>query len=149
MRRVLVALLAGVVLTGAGCTDEVPVALRPAQELVDSLGLRETDVVYEVGVSTRDGAEVGAPSEVRMELPGRLSFRSDDPRARRIVLDTAALSADLRAWFAGRAIASPPLVQRDARWVVDLRDAPTGTFEFVALGGTADGRIRVVIPPRD
>ena len=135
------ALLVGI----AGC-DPVPPELRPPEILRDSLGLGEDDAVFEVGLAVVDGAETASPLSIDLSRPGWLSFRSDDRRTRRVVLDTAGLGPDQRGWMDTRHVASPPLLHPEARWVIDFRDAPAGSWSFRIIGSATEGRVRVVVP---
>ncbi len=132
----------------AAC-QAVPESLHPPQLLRDSLGLGDDDPVYEVGLAVVDGVETAAPDTVDLDWAAHLSFRSDDPRARRIVPDSSGLDPALRTFLGERLLGGPPLVHREARWVIDLRDAPPGTIPFRVIGSAREGRVIVRIPERE
>ena len=132
-------------LAAAAC-ESAPPKLQPAQVLVDSLGLTIRDVVYEIGIRTEAGSEVATPASIQISGAARVSFRSDDARARRITTDTLAMSPAQRGFARRFGQGSPPLVQPEARWVVDLSGAPAGEYVFHATGsaGAASIAVRVL-----
>ncbi len=125
--------------------ESVPPELQPAQVLRDSLGLTERDVVFEIGVRTESGSEVATPARVAVRGPARLSFRSDDSSAHRITSDTTGLSPDQRDFARSFGQGSPPLVQHEARWVIDLTGAPPGHYTFRVTGSTREARVDVEV----
>lgn len=137
-------LLFGVVALG-GC-ETVPESLHPPQLLRDSLDLGDDDPVYEIGLAVTEGAETATPDTVELAWRAHLSFRSDDPRARRVLPDTVGLDPALAAFLGDRLLGSPPLVHRESRWVLDLREAPPGILPFRVIGSAREGRVIVRIP---
>lgn len=134
-------------LGAAAACESLPEELRPPAELVDSLGISVNDAVWEIGLTTAGGTEVASPSVVTIDRPGWLSFRSDDPRARRVLVDTAGLSAAQRGWLGDRVQGSPPLVNHEARWILDLREAPPGELRFRVSGSGREAVVRVAVTP--
>lgn len=127
-----------------GC-ESVPPELQPAQILQDSLGLTVKDVVHEIGVRTEAGTQVANPARVEVRGAAHLSFRSDDSSARRIASDTTDLTADQREFARTFGQGSPPLVQREARWVIDMTGAPAGHYTFRVMGSTREARVDVQV----
>ena len=126
--------LAGLLSTAlVGCAgdNEHP----PDVLLQDSLGLVATDPVLRVELSAAENRERAPPSEVRVPRNGFVEFRTMDRRLHtvRFVLD--GLSPEAAEFLRStEQVASPPLLELDARFVVSFREAPDGRYPYVVEG---------------
>jgi plastocyanin len=131
----------------AGCADEVPDELRPDSLLRDSLGLTPADAVHVVAVAVVEGRETATPARTLVRPGQWVSFATRDGRLHHVRFDTTTTPAELDRWLAaGRRLRSPPLLNRDSRWVVDFADAPVGVYPFrlEGTGATGGGVVQVV-----
>jgi hypothetical protein len=137
--------LAGLLSTAlAGCAEdnEHP----PDLLLRDSLGLAATDPVLRVEISAADNRERARPAEVRVPRDGFVEFRTADRRLHtvRFVLD--GLPPDAADFLRStEQVASPPLLELDARFVVSFREAPDGRYPYVVEGNGEPARGSVVV----
>lgn len=125
---------------------DAPPELQPDRVLRDSLGLTSRDRVHTVSLQAREGREAVQPRITTVRVGDRISFRVDDGLVHLVRFPGDSLSADARRWLeAGHQLASPPLLARGARWVVDFHDAPPGRYPFVMEGNGDPGNGAVVV----
>jgi len=113
------------------------------------LGLTDADEVHRVTVRGGD-REVLEPAEVHIPAGAWVEFVTVDWRTHQIRFVGDSLDAARRAFLeATDQMDSPPLVDRDARFVVSFADAPEGRYPFIAEGnGSPTLGVVVVLPKR-
>jgi hypothetical protein len=126
----------------------VPPELQPDDVLRSELGLTESDEVHRITLmgSHREEAD---PPEVTVPPTAWVEFVSSDWRVHEVRSEADSLSSEaLRFLLSTGQMESPPLVHRDARFVVSFREAPEGRYPFRVEGNGAPGRGVVVVLAR-
>jgi plastocyanin len=123
--------------------------LLPDAQLQTELGLDERDRVFTVALTTGVG-ERAAPDSVTVAPGDFVQFVSQDWLVHEVIFEVDSLPAAARAFLerTGQS-ASPPLLQRGARFVLSAVDAPEGRYPYLLEGNRAAGRGVVVVasPP--
>lgn len=142
----VVGLVAAVALHG--CRGEsVPPELRPDSVLMEELGLTEDDRVHRI-LLTSGEEEDPAPDSVSVTAGAWVEFVTGDWRVHEVRFDLEAASPAGRSFLETTdQVASPPLVDRGARFVVSFGDAPPGRYPFVVEGNSRAARGVVVVVP--
>jgi hypothetical protein len=113
------------------------------------LGLTDADRVHRILLTSGDREEI-RPDSVAV-LPGDwLEFVSGDFRVREVRFDRDRLEPGPRDFLSATdQMESPPLVARDARFVVFFAEAPPGRYPFRVEGNlpASSGVVVVVSPP--
>lgn len=134
----------------AGCRgDPPPPEFPPDSVLRAELGLTDSDAVHRVTI-TGGATEVLDPPEVYVAPDAWVEFVTSDWRVHVVLFEADSLSAEGLAFLQRTdQMGSPPLVDRDARFVVSFSDAPAGRYPYVVEGngGPAHGVV-VVVPSR-
>lgn len=134
-----------VTLAGAACERGVPPELQPDQVLRAELGLGDDDEVHTI-VLTGGDAERADPEETTVPPGAWVQFVSGDFRLHEVHFDVEGMQAGQAAFIAETDQRdSPPMVDRDARFVVSFEGAPPGRYPFVLQGSTAPARGVVVV----
>lgn len=130
------------------CGPNVPPDLQPDAVLRAELGLTDEDEVHSVRISGAE-RELVVPREVFLSRAAWVQFVSGDWRVHEVRFEVDSLTADA-ADFLGSTdqIASPPLIERDARFVVSFHEAPAGRYPFTVEGNTRSVSGVVVVQPR-
>ena len=118
----------------AGCGGAPDLSLRPDSVLQAELGLTERDRVHSVTLlgGTSESAE---PSSLEVLSGDWVQFRSGDWRIHEVRFLLDSVPGEARSFLEETdQVASPPLVQKDARFVVSFRDAPEGRYPFMVEG---------------
>ena len=138
VRLLLIALLA------AACNPADP-DLIPDAELQAELGLGERDRVHTIGLMT--GLVERAEPDSLVLAPGEyVQFVSRDWLVHELAFDVDSLAPDARAFLERTGqVASPPLLQRGARFVLSFVDAPPGRYPFSLSGNRDPGQGVIVI----
>jgi len=115
--------------------------------LRDELGLTEADRIHTVSLST--GVRERADPDSILVTPGELvQFVSTDWLVHEVLFELDSLGSEARAFMERRGqSASPPLLQRDSRFVLSFAEAPPGRYPFVLEGNRASGRGVIVVAP--
>ena len=101
-----------------------------------------------IGALTGGERERFAPEEVVVRSGAYVQFESADWRVHEIRFELDSLPVAARAFLEeSDQVASPPLVDRGARFVVSFVGAPDGRYPFIAEGNRAPGRGVVVVGP--
>lgn len=129
-----------------GC-EPVDPTLRPDEQLVSELGLTEMDRVHTVSLAT-GVAERADPDSILIRPGDFLQFVSTDWLIHEVHFDTAAMSERASSFLVitGQT-ASPPLLQRGAKFVLSFTDAPPGSYPFRLEGNREPGRGVIVVAP--
>lgn len=128
----------------AACEAPDP-ELIPDERLRTELGLTETDRVHTIGLSTGVG-ERADPDSV-LVAPGEfVQFVSGDWLVHEMAFDLDSLSADRRDFLVRtRQAESPPLLERDSRFVLSFVEAPPGRYPYSLAGNREPGRGLIVV----
>lgn len=132
------------------CDPGVPPEHRPDEVLRSELQLGDEDEVHRITLRA-DERERPEPSEVVVPPGAWVEFVTDDWRVHEVHFDTHGLAAEAVAFLeASDQIASPPLVDRGARFVVSFEGAPPGRYPFRIEGNgePAYGAVVVAEPVR-
>jgi hypothetical protein len=149
--RFLKALIPGLLAASVavGCDRRAPAeadAHRPDARLRSELGLGDNDVVYRVTLTVQGYDEQATPSAVEVPRDAWVEFVTGDWRIHQVRFERDSLTADGRDFLvASDQMASPPLVDRDARFVVSFAQAPPGRYPFVVEGSATPARGVVVV----
>lgn len=136
------------VLASLSCGTPDP-DLIPDEVLQATLGLAEGDRVHTVTVTTGVG-ERSEPDTVVVRPGDLVQFVTTDWFVHEVRFDVEALDPAARSFLVRTAqMASPPLLQRDARFVVSFADAPEGRYPYVLVGNRASGAGAVVVTTID
>ncbi len=131
----------------AGCGPAVPPELQPDAVLRDSLGLTSDHEVHRV-LLTGGPVEVIEPAALSVRPGVLIAFTTGDWRVHDVRFEVDSLSPEARAFLEGSGqVASPPLVNRDQRFVVTFEGAPPGRYPFLVEGNGAPARGVVVVQP--
>lgn len=122
--------------------------LIPDQRLQAELGLTVEDRVHTVGLST-GVAERAEPDSLLVQPGEFVQFVSSDWLVHEMVFELDSLDGALRAFLERTGqTASPPLLQRDSRFVLSFVDAPAGRYPYALAGNREPGRgVIVVLEP--
>lgn len=140
-------MVAVILLTAACGADSVPPELQPDSVLVRELGLTEDDRVHTVLV-TADTREVASPDSVAVDPGAWVEFVAGDWRVHEVRFEVDSLPAAARAFLESTdQAASPPLLDRGARFLVSFEEAPAGAYPFVVEGNLPAARGVVLVRP--
>lgn len=135
------------VVAASGCTRQPEPDLRPDSVLRAELGLTDADRVYRVVIRGGPQEEL-TPAQVELTEGAWLEFVTADWRVHEVRFEADSLSGLALAFVTDSdQMASPPLVDRDARFVVSFAGAPEGRYPFVVEGNRAPARGVVVVRP--
>ena len=138
-------LVIAIVAPVASCADPATNDHPPDAVLQTELGLTLQDVVYTIRI-TGGEAEVADPPERSIEPGAWVQFVSDDWLVHEVHFETDSLRPEARSFLERtRQVASPPMLQRDARFVVSFEGAPSGRYPFRLEGNRSPGRGVIVV----
>ncbi len=136
------------VVAGA-CAPETDPALLPDEVLQAELGLTLDDRVYRVALSGGQG-ERAEPAALSIEPGAYVEFVTTDWLIHEVLFETDSLAAE-QLEFLERTdqVASPPLIDRQSRYVLSFIGAPLGRYAYRLEGNgrPARGVIVVAAPP--
>lgn len=129
-----------------GCRGEPPrPGFPPDSVLRTELGLTDADEVHRVAIAGGERERLD-PDEVVVPPGAWVEFVSTDWRVHQLRFERDSLDAARLAFLVDSDQAdSPPLVDRDARFVVSFADAPEGRYPYVVEGNGASVRGVVVV----
>lgn len=127
-----------------GCEEPDP-ELVPDEILQSELGLTPDDRVHTIRIST-GLAEAADPSSVSVRPGDYVQFVSSDFFVHEVAFRLDSLGARARAFLerTGQS-ASPPLLERDARFVVSFVAAPPGRYPYALSGNREPGAGEIVV----
>lgn len=100
--------------------------------------------VHDVRFRVERGDVRVQPDTVRAEEGDVIRFIAGDGRGYAVMFDPTPLSGPARRFLERTGqLRGPPLIQKDASWIVDLTDAPAGAYPFTCLGRNARGTLLV------
>lgn len=142
--------LAGVVVFGVllGCAACDRVALSDAPETLelegDTVQLAAGVRVIDIAVQTEpDGSEFD-PARAQARSGDVIRFTAGDARLHAVGFDAARLDAGARAFLERTGqLRGPPLVTSGTKWLVNLADAPPGSYPFTCITHGAHGALTV------
>jgi plastocyanin len=141
-RGPVVAVLLSVLATG--CTEPDP-RLVPDERLRSELGLGDADRVHSVAVETGT-SERAAPDSLAVLVGDYVQFVSNDWMVHEVRFELDSLAGAGRAFLERTGqTGSPPLLQRDARFVLTFADAPPGRYPYRLVGNRAEGAGVIVV----
>jgi len=121
---------------------------RPDSVLRAELGLTDRDEVHRVTLSGGE-REVLLPDEVLIPEGAWVEFVTTDWRVHEVRFEVDSMPVAGRTFLEETdQVASPPMVDLGARFVVSFSGAPEGRYPFIAEGNRAAGRGVVVVRPR-
>ncbi len=133
-------------LVAVGCEMDDP-ALLPDEELRAELGLTLDDRVYTISLTTGVG-ERAEPDSLLVEAGDYVQFVSSDWLVHEMAFELDSLPPPIRRFLEQTGqTESPPLLQRNARFVLALIDAPPGRYPFILSGNRDTGRGVIVVAP--
>jgi hypothetical protein len=120
-------------------------SLIPDQRLQAELGMTMDDRVHTVGLST--GIAERADPDSLVVQPGEfVQFVSGDWLVHEMAFELDSLGDEPRAFLERTGqTASPPLLQRDSRFVLSFVDAPAGRYPYALAGNREPGRGVIVV----
>jgi hypothetical protein len=140
-------LWAAILLTTA-CGSGVPPELQPDETLRTELGLTDKDEVHRISLIGGDREET-SPAELVLDRRAWIEFVSGDWRVHEIRFELDSLTLEAVEFLrATDQVASPLLVEMDARFVVSFHEAPVGRYPYVVEGNGLPGRGVVVVQPK-
>ena len=138
-------LLASLAIAVGACGKGVDPEHRPDPLLRAQLGLTEDDRVRSVTL-TGGNREHAYPDSVSVRPGAYVQFVTSDWRIHEVRFDREALSAAALGFLERTdQMESPPLIERDSRFVVSFEGAPAGRYPYVLEGNAAGGRGIVVV----
>jgi plastocyanin len=135
------------VIAGAmGACEEVPdPRYQPDAMLQRELGLTPADRVHTVTV-TGGPAEAADPEVTEIAAGVWVQFVSGDWFVHELAFEMDSLGTSARVFLMDTdQIESPPLLQRDARFVVSFEGAPPGRYPYLLQGNGRAGRGVIVV----
>lgn len=118
----------------------------PDEELREALGVGSDREVRTVRMEIAEGTEMLDPEVVEIRPGYLVEFRSDDRRVRTVAFETDSLGSEAASFIVRTGQeGSPPLVETEARFVVDFTDAPVGRYPFVVEGSARPARGAIVV----
>ena len=143
------ALTAAVALLVTGCGEQPDPRLQPDAVLQAELGLTTRDRVHRVRL-TGGEAESADPPVLSIEPGAYVEFLSTDWLVHEIVFEADSLAAEQRAFLERTdQVASPPLIERDSRYVLAFAGAPPGRYLYRLEGNGRAGRGVIVVTISD
>jgi len=139
------ALTAGVAcLLLSGCDPPDP-SLQPDETLQAELGLSVRDEVHRVMLAGGP-SERADPAAVSIEPGALVEFVTSDWLIHEVIFEQDSLPAAGWAFLARTdQTASPPLIDRDTRYVLTFEDAPPGRYPYLLEGNGAPSRGVIIV----
>jgi len=134
-------------LFGVACQEPPDPSLQADSVLQTELGLTSEDRVHRVRLSG-GGVESAEPVLVSIEAGAFVEFVTTDWFIHEIVFEADSLGAEQGAFLERtHQVASPPLIELDARYVLSFEGAPSGRYPYRLEGNGRAGRGVIVVAP--
>ena len=134
-------------LTAACQVPPQDTSLQPDAVLRAELGLTLEDRVHRVRL-TGGGAEQADPSLVAIEPGAYVEFVTTDWLIHEVIFEVDSLSAEQHDFLRRTdQLESPPLLERDSRYVLAFEGAPRGRYAYRLEGNGRSGRGAIVVSP--
>jgi plastocyanin len=118
---------------------------QPDALLRAELGLKLDDRVHSIWIAG-GGAERADPELVSVEPGAYVEFITTDWLVHEVIFEIDSLTAEQRAFLQRTdQVASPPLIERDSRYVLALDGAPHGRYPYRLEGNGLPGRGAIVV----
>lgn len=128
-----------------GCSEAAEADRQPDLVLQAELGLTLEDRVHRVRLSG-GGVEKADPPEVQVEPGSFVEFVTADWLIHEVIFEADSLSAEQRDFLMRTdQLASPPLIERDGRYVLVFEGAPTGRYPYLLEGNGRPSRGVIVV----
>jgi plastocyanin len=129
----------------AGACDQPDPRFVPDETLQRELGLTSADVVHTVHI-TGGTAEVADPATDTVPPGAYVQFVTTDWLVHEVSFDEEVLpAASLDFLRRTDQMASPPMLQRESRFVVSFRGAPPGRYPYRLEGNGGPGEGLIVV----
>ncbi len=133
-------------LSAFGCRPRKP-RFAPDATLRQELGLTDQDEVHRV-MLTATASEEARPESVTVSTGAYVEFVTGDWRLHEVHFELDSLDEAARSFLQeSDQVSSPPLVDRDSRFVVRFLEAPAGRYPFLVEGNGAPDRGVVIVRP--
>ena len=134
-------------LCAGACAEPDPEHL-PDAVLRRELGLTENDRVHSIRIAGGN-AEVAEPDLDSVPIGAFVEFVTTDWLVHEVIFQGDSMAADARGFLERtEQVASPPMLQRDSRFVVSFDGAPPGRYPFVMEGNGRPGHgVLIVFDP--
>lgn len=132
----------------AGCVRDVETeeVRDPYGDLRERLGLADDRPIHRIVLGGRGAREHVVPPRLTVEPGAVIDFVTVDGRVHTVSFVDDSLSAQVRSFLRRTGqTASPPLLDRGARFVVDLDGAPAGRYPFRSEGPGGHARGEIVV----
>lgn len=129
------------------CQERPDPRLQPDELLQAELGLTLEDKVHRVRL---EGGEVESadPALLTIEPGAYVEFVTVDWLVHEVIFEEDSLAAAQRTFLRRTdQVASPPLIDRDSRYVLSFEEAPPGRYPYVLEGNRRAGRGVIVVGP--
>jgi len=134
-------------LTAACQVPPQDTSLQPDAVLRAELGLTLEDRVHRVRL-TGGGAEQADPPLVAIEPGAYVEFVTTDWLIHEVIFEVDSLSAEQHDFLRRTdQLESPPLLERDSRYVLAFEGAPRGRYAYRLEGNGRPGRGAIVVTP--
>ena len=146
--RALAPVLTGAVIAAVACQEPAQTHLQPDAVLQAALGLEATDRVHSIRI-TGGESERAEPPLLSIEPGSFVEFVPADWLVHEVVFETDSLTSEQRGFLERTdQVASPPLIERDSRYVLVFEGAPAGRYPYRLEGNgrTGWGAIMVAAP---
>lgn len=128
----------------AACQPPDP-SLQPDETLQAELGLTTRDLVHRVTV-TGGQTERADPAALSIEPGAHVEFVTTDWLIHEVLFEPDSVGPEGWAFLARTdQTASPPLIDRDSRYVLSFEDAPPGRYPYLLEGNGAAGRGVIIV----
>lgn len=127
-----------------GCVQADP-SLQPDEVLQAELGLTTGDVVHRI---TLTGGEIerADPAALSVEPGDVVEFVTTDWLIHEVIFEADSVGSTRWSFLNGTdQAASPPLINRDSRFVISFEGAPPGRYPYLLEGNGAMGRGVIVV----
>lgn len=127
------------------CAPEPDPTLQPDEVLQAELGLTPRDRVYRIAVSGGP-IERAVPAALSIDPGAYVEFVTADWLVHEILFETDSLGAAQRDFLVRtQQVESPPLIERESRYVLSFVDAPPGRYTYRLEGNGRPSRGVIVV----